>query len=143
MSAKLMPFEHRFVDRDMVMRYHKGLGVGHVYTHLKPDDNILLSDDATTTHPTHHLHVVIDEYPSNDTNLPRDPLPAPNNDDIQISNTDTDPGDGNSDGPESDDDEADNNDSSLSSEECSDDDLGLEYDDMHGYGDPLDLDYED
>ena len=23
----------RFVDRDMVMRYHWGLGVGHVYTH--------------------------------------------------------------------------------------------------------------
>jgi hypothetical protein len=24
---------HRFVDRDMVMRYHWGLGVGHVYSH--------------------------------------------------------------------------------------------------------------
>jgi hypothetical protein len=24
---------HRFVDRDMVMRYHWGLGIGHVYSH--------------------------------------------------------------------------------------------------------------
>jgi len=24
---------HRFVDRDMIMRYHWGLAVGHVYTH--------------------------------------------------------------------------------------------------------------
>jgi hypothetical protein len=26
-------FKHRFVDRDMVMRYHWGLGVGHLYAH--------------------------------------------------------------------------------------------------------------
>lgn len=32
-------FFHRFVDRDMVMRYHWGLGVGHIYSH------------DTTTHP--------------------------------------------------------------------------------------------
>jgi hypothetical protein len=24
---------HRFVDWDMVMRYHWGLGIGHVYSH--------------------------------------------------------------------------------------------------------------
>lgn len=45
------------------MRHHKGLGVGHIYTHLKPDNSILLSDDATTTHPTHRLDDDND-YPS-------------------------------------------------------------------------------
>lgn len=39
------------------MRYHKGLGVGHIYTSLRPDDDILLSDDATTTPITHRLDV--------------------------------------------------------------------------------------
>lgn len=46
------------------MRHHKGLGVGHIYTHLKPDNSILLSDDATTTHPTHRLDDDDDDYPS-------------------------------------------------------------------------------
>lgn len=134
-----MPFECRFVDRDMVMRHHKGLGVGHIYTCLKPDDNILLSDDATTTHPTHHLHIVVYEHPSSNTN----PLPTSIHEDIRVFNADTDLGDDNSEGLQSDDDGGENLDLSLSSEESSDDDLDLEYNDMHGYGDPLDLDYED
>lgn len=150
----------RFVDRDMVMRHHKGLGVGHVYTRLKPDDDILLSDDATTTHPTHHL--LVDEYPLD--NIVGQ-CHSPNDEDLQdlrqqATNTtgpssslglsamgysvvDTDLGDDNSDGTESDVDRGENNKSDRpESEESSDDDLDIELDDMY-HGDLLDLDYED
>ena len=34
-SAQEVRFSLRFVDRDMVMRYHWGLGIGHVYAHVK------------------------------------------------------------------------------------------------------------
>jgi hypothetical protein len=37
-SDKVGVFAHepcRFVDRDMVMRYYYGLGVGHMYTHVQ------------------------------------------------------------------------------------------------------------
>lgn len=33
------PAVHRFVDRDMLMRFHWGLAVGHVYTHRLKRDN--------------------------------------------------------------------------------------------------------
>jgi len=36
----------RFVDRDMVMRYHWGMAVGHVYTHATPNN---ICRQATTT----------------------------------------------------------------------------------------------
>jgi hypothetical protein len=32
-------FRSRFVDRDMIMRYHWGLGVGHLYAHRDGHDN--------------------------------------------------------------------------------------------------------
>jgi len=32
----LVELLHRFVDRDMLMRYHYGLGVGHIYAHSSP-----------------------------------------------------------------------------------------------------------
>lgn len=35
MAWSLTPF-HRFVDRDMIMCYHYGLGVRHVYAHRSP-----------------------------------------------------------------------------------------------------------
>ena len=40
-------FNISFVDRDMVMRYHWGLGVGHVYSHSDaPSDGSWTSDGA-------------------------------------------------------------------------------------------------
>jgi hypothetical protein len=46
LSSLLMEF--RFVDRDMMMRYHIGLGVGHAYAHGQSDglhDSDLLAED--------------------------------------------------------------------------------------------------
>ena len=34
----------RFVDRDMVMRYHWGLGVGHVYAYSRPSESTNQAD---------------------------------------------------------------------------------------------------
>ena len=31
----LLTIAQRFVDRDMLLRYHWGLGVGHVYSHVR------------------------------------------------------------------------------------------------------------
>jgi hypothetical protein len=31
---------NRFVDRDMALRYHWGLGIGHIYAHSKEHDGI-------------------------------------------------------------------------------------------------------
>ncbi|KJA26291.1 hypothetical protein HYPSUDRAFT_133110, partial [Hypholoma sublateritium FD-334 SS-4] len=39
-------YVNRFVDRDMVMRYHWGLGVGHTYSHGR---DVLLQKDSTTS----------------------------------------------------------------------------------------------
>lgn len=51
-------FLFRFVDRDMVMRFHWGLGIGHLYSHQRGADslashpgegiNITLTDDEET-----------------------------------------------------------------------------------------------
>lgn len=34
-NTQKVSFPLRFVDRDMVMRYHWGLGIGHVYAHVQ------------------------------------------------------------------------------------------------------------
>lgn len=34
-STNLLIYKYRFVDRDMVMRYHWGLAVGHTYAHRR------------------------------------------------------------------------------------------------------------
>ena len=42
---------NRFVDRDMTMRYHWGLAVGHIYTHGQTASKITNTDkSASTTH---------------------------------------------------------------------------------------------
>lgn len=41
----------RFVDRDMVMRFHFGLGVGHVYSHHRPTQPEL-QPEGSVTHAT-------------------------------------------------------------------------------------------
>lgn len=132
------------------MRYHKGLGVGHIYASLKPDDGILLSDDATTTPSTHRLDVgdksplitnldeLCDESPS-----PRDTI----NISIDVAHgVADDVGGSSSSGSNSDSDASESNSDDSrkdidSGDECSDDDV--EFDDAYEYGDPLDLDYED
>lgn len=143
------------------MRYYKGLGVGHIYTSLRPDDGILLSEDATTTHPTHHLEVGDEEDPHIITgpdplpdNEPRDEILQINIDGLHAASSavhgptiNEDPGDGNSEGSESDDSHEEKDDEPLPEEnlddpEDSDDDVDIELDDMYQY-DPLDLDYED
>lgn len=32
-DSSLLNFNYRFVDRDMIMRYHWGLGIGHIHSH--------------------------------------------------------------------------------------------------------------
>lgn len=125
------------------MRYHKGLGVGHIYNRLKPNDDILLSNDATTTHPTHHLHIIEEEHLPNEWNPSSDGdgenqsgglpgLPVTNG---LVHLDDTLDGDLGSDGnPEDVDDE-------CLADGSFDDDLPLQYDDI--FDDPLDQDYED
>ena len=39
----------RFVDRDMLMRYHWGLGVGHIYSHGQRADGPSAPTDTHTT----------------------------------------------------------------------------------------------
>lgn len=38
-----------FADRDMVMRYHYGLGIGHTYSHARP---VSMTPSAHQPHPT-------------------------------------------------------------------------------------------
>jgi hypothetical protein len=60
----------RFVDRDMLMRYHWGLGIGHAYSHIQPAlaRNVLpqrpnfnagertsRADDLSSNWPTYYL----------------------------------------------------------------------------------------
>ncbi|KAF8440941.1 hypothetical protein L210DRAFT_3645184 [Boletus edulis BED1] len=42
-----------FVDRDMLMHYHFGLGIGHVYSHTQPSTSgsIMESSNNDTEHP--------------------------------------------------------------------------------------------
>jgi hypothetical protein len=57
----------RFVDRDMLMRYHCGLGVGHSYTHTPPSNGSnqlpamvheLVSDESDDEN---HTSLIFDE----------------------------------------------------------------------------------
>ncbi|KIJ65337.1 hypothetical protein HYDPIDRAFT_28047, partial [Hydnomerulius pinastri MD-312] len=41
-------YANRFVDRDMLLRYHWGLGIGHIYSHVRDNSRVNSSDD---THP--------------------------------------------------------------------------------------------
>lgn len=123
------------------MRHHKGLGVGHIYTRLQPDDG------ATAIH---YLRIVGESFtsdasalPINDGDVqgtnPGEPLSAPSTH-CNINSVGL--GDINSDGSDSDGDYGDDDGKCLTNE-SSDDGLDLEYDDMYGLDDPLDLDYED
>lgn len=121
--------------------------MGHIYVHLSPDDDILLSEDATTTHPTHSLEASDESLPiqvgAHSGPEARDESPPLNDIHKLVLLVDADTNVGNSDGSGSDDSESlEDDDDGSSTDECSDDDLDVELDDMYG-GDPLDLDYED
>ena len=55
----LIKYETRFVDRDMVVRYHWGIGVGHTYSHQS------LHDTRAQASPSSQDNVAEDQ-PSND-----------------------------------------------------------------------------
>ena len=52
----LLTIAQRFVDRDMLMRYHWGLGVGHTYSHVLESSEH--NDESITPQvlPTQGLH---------------------------------------------------------------------------------------
>jgi hypothetical protein len=50
-----IPFILRFADRDMVMRYHWGLGIGHVYSHSQApnrDASTMASAESNSRYPS-------------------------------------------------------------------------------------------
>jgi hypothetical protein len=57
----LASFSHfliqRFVDRDMLMRYHVGLGVGHQYAHNEQHQPPAQENPADATNPTNSGHI--------------------------------------------------------------------------------------
>ncbi|KIJ59550.1 hypothetical protein HYDPIDRAFT_33080 [Hydnomerulius pinastri MD-312] len=38
-------YANRFVDRDMLLRYHWGLGISHIYSHVRDNSRVNSSDD--------------------------------------------------------------------------------------------------
>lgn len=50
----------RFLDRDMVMRYHWGLGVGHVYSHGRT------AGRATAPSNPHDSDAAVEDVPPNE-----------------------------------------------------------------------------
>lgn len=115
----------RFVDRDMIMRYYKGLGIGHIYTRLEPDDALLINHGGDGTQDT---PILIDD------NL--DPaLPETN---ITIVS-----GSGEEDDLDVNSDTISNHNGEDSSDDGSDDCLDLEHDRDETYVDRCDSDYED
>ncbi|KAF7969982.1 hypothetical protein HWV62_25400, partial [Athelia sp. TMB] len=64
---------NRFVDRDMLMRFHWGLGVGHVYAHRSPCHNSSVykkwpgnCEDVSESNGTTNPHQVVEEEDGSD-----------------------------------------------------------------------------
>lgn len=156
----------RFVDRDMLMRYHKGLGVGHVYRSLKVDDELLMREGRLSgnqvlpffAEPVVDVELFGISAPYDGQESPGDT----ENPEGQASargkkGKENGRGEGEKDGDEKDEDEndegekdGDENDEKdeknewegdLDSDVDSEPSIDLEFDDM--YGDPFDLDYID
>jgi hypothetical protein len=47
----LLTLVPRFVDRDMIMRYHQGMAIGHVYTHGLQNADVTATSDPTAMSP--------------------------------------------------------------------------------------------
>jgi len=56
----------RFVDRDMLMRYHWGLGVGHIYSHVQRANGPSAPTDTQTTSTAADEDSVNEEPPDDD-----------------------------------------------------------------------------
>lgn len=116
------------------MRYHKGLGVGHVYASLKEDDVILLPNTAVADYeellPEPPIIIVDDETTAPLNDLEENPSSIDGGDDSGEES-------GKEENPKDDIDDP----NWLSDGSDDDDSLELEYDDM--YGELIDEDYED
>ena len=51
----------RFVDHDMLMRYHWGLGIGHTYSHDSPTNSVWFCTPQCSQLPHHVKQDYIDE----------------------------------------------------------------------------------
>lgn len=122
------------------MRYHKGLGIGHVYASLKEDDGILLPNNAAADFeellPEPPIIVVDDETPAALNNLEENPSSIDEGDDSGEESQEEDLFES-GENPKDDIDDP----NWLNDESDNDDSLELEYDDM--YGDQIDEDDED
>lgn len=144
---------NRFVDRDMLMRYHKGLGVGHIYRPLEVDDKLLTCESrvpGSLVLPFFADPIIGAELMARD---------APSNGEEQLEDAENAEGqriaggergkenekgeDEGVDGGEGEEEEEEGDD--LGADNTSDDDsessVDLEFNSM--YGDPFDLDYVD
>lgn len=143
---------NRFVDRDMLMRYHKGLGVGHIYRPLEVDDKLLTCESRVPgsvvvpffADSVLDAELLVRHGPSNG----EEPLGDAENAGGQMSaggerGKENEKGeDGGDDSGEGEEEEE--GDSDLGAESMGNDSessVDLEFDDM--YGDPFDLDYVD
>jgi hypothetical protein len=123
----------RFVDRDMLMRYHYGLGVGHTYSHsssrrygqcttAEPQDTNAQNSDPEL--PEHEDHDMAGEIT---TNIP------PGSGEIEIGEPDSEPeGDESEHGESSDDDSSSSDGQHEETEEHISDEQLLAMDEMYG-----------
>ena len=51
-----------FVDRDMLMRYHWGLGIGHTYAHNTSSTESLLRSTSQRTQPLHSRRHDVEDH---------------------------------------------------------------------------------
>lgn len=124
----------------MLMRYHKGLGIGHVYTSLKEDNVILLPNNTTLDYeelmPEPPIIIVDDEMPDTLDELDEAPSSIDEGDDSGEGSDNQDLFESGA-NPNDDIDDPD----WLNDGSNDDDSLELEYDDM--YGGLIDEEYED
>lgn len=121
-------YDYSFVDRDMLMRYHKDMGVGHIYSrlsHIQDDERDADMDGNDFIGPTEKGDLEDSDEPEGSGSEEHlntgDVNDEHANDDTDSSNTDSD----------SDEDTPDE-----------DDELALEYDEMYGSA-SWDDDYQD
>lgn len=126
------------------MRYHKGLGIGHIYSPLKPDDPLLTTGVKNETQP---ITIPVDDESNPAPSLPEaaDWIIEDKSSDFSESDAEssTDSSDNDSKDPTDPEEPGDVNEDGEYDpmDEGSDDSLGSEYRDV--YGDRCDSDYED
>jgi hypothetical protein len=73
-DASAAYWDCRFADRDMVMRYHWGLAIGHTYTHAAASDGSVVHV-STANSETHEDDLALE---SDSASMPVDVLPPQN-----------------------------------------------------------------